>query len=64
MAGLQSGEVHMMINSVVWVQYINVTDTQQTDSHFAIANASGDKNTAPISAKMSQLQHSRPQLHS
>jgi len=25
MAGLQSG---MMINSVVWVQYINVTDTQ------------------------------------
>jgi len=28
----------MMIDSVVWVQYINVTDTH-TDSHVAIANA-------------------------
>jgi len=27
MAGLQSGEGHMMMNSVIWVQYINVTDT-------------------------------------
>jgi len=28
MAGLQSGEGRMMIDSVVWVQYINVTDTR------------------------------------
>jgi len=32
MAGLQYGEGRMMIDSVVWAQYINVTDTQ-TDSH-------------------------------
>jgi len=38
MAGLQSGEDRIMIDSVVWAQYINVTDTQ-TDSHVAIANA-------------------------
>jgi len=38
MAGLQSGEGRMMIDSVLWVQYINVTDTH-TDSHVAIANA-------------------------
>jgi len=34
-AGLQYGEGRMMISSVVWAQYINVTDTQhnslQTD---------------------------------
>jgi len=28
MAGLQSREGRMMIDSVVWAQYINVTDTQ------------------------------------
>jgi len=28
MAGLQSGEGRGMIDSVVWAQYINVTDTQ------------------------------------
>jgi len=28
MAGLQSGEGRMMIDSVVWAQYTNVTDTQ------------------------------------
>jgi len=28
MAGRQSAKCHMMINSVVWAQYINVTDTQ------------------------------------
>jgi len=28
MAGLQSGEGRMMIDSVVWAQYINVTNTQ------------------------------------
>jgi len=28
----------MMIDSAVWEQYINVTDTQ-TDSHLTIANA-------------------------
>jgi len=38
MAGLQSGEGRMMIDSVVWAQYINVTD-RHTDSHVAIANA-------------------------
>jgi len=38
MAGLQSGEGHTMIDSVVWAQYINVTD-RHTDSHVATANA-------------------------
>jgi len=38
MAGLQSNEGRMMIDSVVWAQYINVTDTQ-TYSHVATANA-------------------------
>jgi len=37
-AGLQSGKGHMMMDSVVWAQYINMTDTQ-TDSHVAITNA-------------------------
>jgi len=32
MAGLQSGEGRMMIDSVVRVQYINVTDTQTATS--------------------------------
>jgi len=42
LAGLQSGEGRMVIDVVVWTQYINVTDTQtdrQTDSHVAIENA-------------------------
>jgi len=34
MAGLQSSEGRVMINSVVWAQYISVRD-----SHVAIANA-------------------------
>jgi len=38
MAGLQSGEGCMMIDSDVWAQRINVTDIQ-TDSHVSIANA-------------------------
>jgi len=38
MAGLQSGEGRMMIDSVVWAQYSNVTD-RHTDSHVATANA-------------------------
>jgi len=38
MAGLQSGEGRTMIDSVVWAQYINVTDAH-TDSHVAIATA-------------------------
>jgi len=37
MAGLQSGEGRMTIDSVVWVQYINVT--KHTHSHVAIAIA-------------------------
>jgi len=36
--GLQSGLGCMMIDSVVWAQYINATDTQ-TDSRVAITNA-------------------------
>jgi len=28
MAGLQSGKGYMMIDSVIWAQYINVTDRQ------------------------------------
>jgi len=42
MAGLQSGEGRMMIDSVVLTQYINVTDKhtdKHTDSHVALANA-------------------------
>jgi len=38
MVGLQSGQGRMMIDSLAWTQYINVTDTQ-TDSHAAIADA-------------------------
>jgi len=33
MAGLQSVEGRMIINSVVWAQYINVTDTQTASRH-------------------------------
>jgi len=42
MAGLQSGEGHTMIDSVVLAQYINVTDTQvatQLHSHVATTTA-------------------------
>jgi len=42
MAGLQSGEDRIMIDSVVWAQYIDVTDTQPlfvADRQVAIANA-------------------------
>jgi len=44
MAGLQVGEGRMMIDSVVWAQYINVTHshvamTWQTHCHVAVANA-------------------------
>jgi len=28
MTGLQSGEGRMMIDSVIWAQYMNITDTQ------------------------------------
>jgi len=38
MVGLQSGKGRMMIDSVVWAQNINTSDTQ-TDRHFATANA-------------------------
>jgi len=38
MAGLQSGEGRLVIDSVVWAQYSNLTD-RHTDSHVAIANA-------------------------
>jgi len=37
-AGLEPGEGRTTIDSVVWAQYINVSD-RQTDSHVAIANA-------------------------
>jgi len=37
-AGLQSGEGRMIIDSVVWAQYVNVTD-KLTDGHVAIANS-------------------------
>jgi len=49
MAGLQSGESCLMIDSVVWAQYITVTD-RHTDSHVVTAIAalmqhvSGSKN--------------------
>jgi len=35
MAGLQCGEGRTVIDSVVWAQYINVTD-RHTDSHVAM----------------------------
>jgi len=39
-AGLQSGEGRMMIDSVIWAPYISVTVTDwQTDSHVTIPNA-------------------------
>jgi len=38
MAGLQSVEGRVTIDSVVWAQYINVTN-RHTDSHVATANA-------------------------
>jgi len=44
MAGLQSGEGRMMIDSVAWAQYINVTD-KHTDSYVAIANAASKQCT-------------------
>jgi len=46
MAGLQSGEGHMMIDSVVCAQYINVTDTQTATSSYQMLRqrtASGGK---------------------
>jgi len=46
MAGLQSGEGRMMIDSVVWAQYINVTDTQTATSPYNMPRqrtASGGK---------------------
>jgi len=40
MAGLQSGEDRMMIDSVVWAKYVSVTDTHtHTHSHVATAVA-------------------------
>jgi len=42
MSGLESGKDRMIIDSVVWAQYVNVTDTQtnmQTDDHAAMAKA-------------------------
>jgi len=39
MAGLQSGEGRVIIDSVVWAQYINVTDIH-THSHVTTAIAS------------------------
>jgi len=35
MAGLQSGEGRMMIDSVVWAQYINVTDTHRQPRRYS-----------------------------
>jgi len=64
MAGLQSAEGRMMIDSVVWAPYINVTDTQ-TDIHVAIANAA---NTVRRAAKIyskpgTPLTHRQPNAH-
>jgi len=43
-AGLQSAEGRMMIDSVVWAQYINVTDRhtdRQTDTQTATSHCVG-----------------------
>jgi len=57
-AGLQSGEGPMMIDSVVWAQYINVTEwhtainvTRHRDSHIAIANAAPTMHSTVIYTK-------------
>jgi len=49
MAGLQSGEGRMTIDSVVWAQYINVIDTQTATSPQQMqrqGTASGGKNSS------------------
>jgi len=50
MAGLQSGEGRMMIDSVVWSQYINVTDTQPRRHSNSRPNSlrSGGKNDVNV----------------
>jgi len=58
MAGLQSGEGRMMIDSVVWAQYINVTDTQTATSPQRIPPytlASGSKVLYPTLGKKSRV---------
>jgi len=45
MAGLQSGEGRMMIDSVVWAQYINVTNTHTQPRRNSNITASGAKAT-------------------
>jgi len=47
MAGLQSGEGRMMIDSVVWAQYINVTDTLTT-THCMRSSCNDNKSTLTI----------------
>jgi len=59
MTWLQSGKGRMMIDSVVWAQYINVTDTQTTTAFVlllaAITDAQTDKQTDRITDDTSRL---------
>jgi len=53
-AGLQYGEGRMMIDSVVWAQHINVTDTQTATSPQQMPRqrtASGGKNGRTVGEK-------------
>jgi len=60
MAGLQSGAGHTMITSIVWAQYINVTDTQ-TDSHAARCKRRANAVCIGIRvAKIEKLRNSSP----
>jgi len=54
MAGLQSGEGRMMFDSVVWAQYVNVTD-RQTDRQ-----TRRDSNAEPKHCVWRQKSESRP----
>jgi len=61
MAGLQSGDGRMMIDSVVWTQYFNMTDTQ-TDSkprRHSKCCANALHRVAKTKALQSQALHSR-----
>jgi len=58
MAGLQSDEGRVMIDSVVWAQYINMTDTQTATSLSRMPlqrTASAGKKRKMMEAKQSQF---------
>jgi len=48
MAGLQSGEGRIVIDSVVWAQYINVTDTQSHTSPWQMPRREKERKTRTL----------------